>query len=148
MDMTAMVDVAFLLLTFFMLTAVFSQPLSMEINLPESENPVEIAESNVFQLRVDAEGTIWYQTGKEALKSASFQEINTILRQNGNRNPGKTVTVLKIDRDGKYANAVDLLDEFDITNIERFAISPMTDADKALIAAAKGGGAAAPTTGG
>ena len=147
MDMTPMVDVAFLLLTFFMLTTVFSQPQSMEINLPDSKEPVEIAESNVFQLRVDGDGAIWYGTGQEPLKQTTFAGVNQVLRENGNRNPGKTVTVLKIDRDGKYSNAVDLLDEFDLTDVSRFAIAPMTDQDRALIAAAKAGGAA-PTTGG
>src|SRR5437667_6310256 len=54
-DMTPMVDVAFLLLIFFMCTTVFRKPQALEINLPPDPNAkVEIAESNVMTLRVVA----------------------------------------------------------------------------------------------
>jgi hypothetical protein len=54
-DMTPMVDVAFLLLIFFMCTTVFRKPQALEINLPPDPNAkVEIAESNVLTLRVIA----------------------------------------------------------------------------------------------
>src|SRR6266699_296630 len=54
-DMTPMVDVAFLLLIFFMCTTVFRKPQALEINLPpDPKAKVEIAESNVFTLRVIA----------------------------------------------------------------------------------------------
>ena len=42
MDMTPMVDIAFLLLIFFMVTTVFRPPLAMEINLPESDATVQV----------------------------------------------------------------------------------------------------------
>ena len=43
-DMTPMVDVAMLLLTFFMLTTVFNKPQTMELNLPpDKEVKVEVA---------------------------------------------------------------------------------------------------------
>jgi biopolymer transport protein ExbD len=48
-DMTPLVDVAFLLLTFFMYTTSMSRPQTMEINLPPDKNvKVEIAESNLM----------------------------------------------------------------------------------------------------
>src|SRR5574342_652375 len=54
-DMMPMVDVAFLLLIFFMCTTVFRKPQALEINLPPDPNAkVEIAESNVLTLRVIA----------------------------------------------------------------------------------------------
>ena len=47
-DMTPMVDVAFLLLIFFMCTTVFRKPQALEINLPpDPKAKVEIAQSNV-----------------------------------------------------------------------------------------------------
>jgi len=63
LDMTPMVDVAFLLLTFFMLTTTFSKPKTMEINLPAEKNDqtqVEVAESNVLTVRVmEGDKTYW-----------------------------------------------------------------------------------------
>ena len=51
-DMTPIVDVAFLLLTFFMLTTTMSRPQTMEINLPPSNTTVEVAESNLLTIRI------------------------------------------------------------------------------------------------
>src|SRR5436309_3901437 len=59
-DMTPMVDVAFLLLIFFMVTTVFRTPRAMEINLPkDKDTKVEIAQSKVLTLRA-AEGDKLY----------------------------------------------------------------------------------------
>ena len=52
-DMTPMVDVAFLLLIFFMVTTVFRTPQALEINLPPDEKTqVQVAESKVVTVRV------------------------------------------------------------------------------------------------
>ena len=52
-DMTPLVDVAFLLLIFFMVTTVFRRPLAMEVNMPEPDARVEVPESNVLTVYVD-----------------------------------------------------------------------------------------------
>ena len=61
MDMTPMVDVAFLLLTFFMLSTTLSTPQVMEISLPpDSKVNIEVAESNLLTLRVrNDEAVFW-----------------------------------------------------------------------------------------
>lgn len=144
MDMTPMVDVAFLLLTFFMLTAVFSQPLAMEINLPPpGSGDIEMAESNVLQIRVDKDSKIFWGFGTDVPTTTTMAEIGTVLKQNANRND-KTVTVLKVDRESDYATAIDLLDEMEVAGVTRFAISALTDQDRALVGEA-GGSTSAPT---
>ena len=58
-DMTPMVDVAFLLLIFFMCTTVFRKPQALEINLPpDPKAKVEIAEvfPRACQVRVRLQG--------------------------------------------------------------------------------------------
>ena len=63
-DMTPLVDVAFLLLTFFMFTTSMSRPQTMEINLPpDKEVKVEVAESNLMTLRVNDKGDIFWIDG-------------------------------------------------------------------------------------
>ena len=59
-DMTPMVDVAFLLMTFFMLTTYFSKPQTMELNLQADEKAqVEVAESNLLTIRVASDGEMF-----------------------------------------------------------------------------------------
>jgi biopolymer transport protein ExbD len=149
-DMTPMVDVAFLLLTFFMLTTVFRKPQTMEINLPpDVEAKVEIAESNLLTLRVDQEGIIWYNTGTEALKSMKFAELRKLLIDwyghpeksdpRYNKNDEKRVTLVKVDREGTFRMMVDIIDELNLAKITRFTLAPMLPADKDMILKAKGG---------
>src|SRR2546427_8581788 len=65
-DMTPMVDVAFLLLIFVMVTTVFRTPQALEINLPPDENvKIEIAESKVMSIFVlDENRAYWRRGGK------------------------------------------------------------------------------------
>ena len=65
LDMTPMVDIAFLLLIFYMVTTVFAMPQAMEINLPpaDQKEPVDIRESNLLTIRVDGEGRFWWNPG-------------------------------------------------------------------------------------
>jgi biopolymer transport protein ExbD len=136
-DMTPLVDVAFLLLTFFMYTTSMSRPQTMEINLPPDKNvKVEIPESNLLTLRVDAKGQIFWSTGLEAPKKIEYKDLRAFLKQRIAENP-KLVTLLKIDRDGKYNMLVNLIDELNLSNITRFSLAPLLDSDKALIAKAQ-----------
>lgn len=133
-DMTPMVDVAFLLLTFFMLTTVFSKPQTMEINLPpDSDVKVEVAESNLLTLRVDKDGAIYWNLGVEAPKKIEFKQLRPLLVERNRANP-RLVTLIKVDRDGKYKMMVDIMDELNLANISRFTLAPMLAEDKTAIA--------------
>ncbi|MDZ7291471.1 MAG: biopolymer transporter ExbD [candidate division KSB1 bacterium] len=133
-DMTPMVDVAFLLLTFFMLTTVFSKPQTMEINLPpDVKTTVEVAESNLLTLRVAADGTIFWNIGSEPpQKIATIDNIaplRALLVERNRLNP-KLITLVKVDRDGTYKMMVDIMDELNLAEITRFSLAPMTPKDK------------------
>ena len=136
-DMTPMVDVAFLLLTFFMLTTVFSKPQTMEINLPpDAETKIEVAESNLLTLRVDTDGVIWFNTGTDEVKKVEFKNLRALLAERIRANP-KLITLIKVDRDGKYTMMVDIMDELNLANITRFTLAPMLPEDKEMIKKAK-----------
>jgi len=66
-DMTPMVDLAFLLLTFFMLTTTFSKPKTMEINMPvkpdKPEEEQKIKESQALTILLSANNKIVWYTG-------------------------------------------------------------------------------------
>src|SRR5215471_21161698 len=61
-DMTPMVDVAFLLLIFFMVTTVFRTPKALEINLPPNKS-VPVRQSNTLLIRVLADGRLLWKDG-------------------------------------------------------------------------------------
>lgn len=133
MDMTPLVDVAFLLLTFFMFTTSMSRPQTMEINLPPDRNvAVDVAESNLLTLRVDDKGQVYWNMGIESPKRVEAGQLREFLRDKGT-NP-KIVALVKIDRLGKYQSLVDLIDELtNFANIQRFSLAPLTDQDKELL---------------
>src|SRR4051812_20885258 len=77
-DMTAMTDVAFLLLTFFMLTTKFKPEEPFKVEIPSSISDVKIPESNLIQISVDREGKVFFgidgqKTREELLSSMGVQ---------------------------------------------------------------------------
>lgn len=61
-DMTPMVDVAFLLLIFFMLTTQFKPPEKKEIHLPESHSELKVPQSKLILLSIADDGSMLLQT--------------------------------------------------------------------------------------
>ena len=93
-DMTPMVDLAFLLLTFFMLTTTFSRPKTMEINMPVKDAPKEeqqkVAASQTLSiLLTEKDHIIWYmgvddptqppQTNSSSFSLTSANSIHKVL---------------------------------------------------------------------
>lgn len=120
-DLTPMVDIAFLLLIFYMVTTVFSSPLSMEISLPpkdQVEEPKPVAESKLLQMFVDKDDSLYYQIGKDMKQpeQVSFSRLSEIINDK-NRNVDKLVMVLKLDQAASYKMMVNIID--DIQRVER-----------------------------
>ena len=136
--MTPMVDVAFLLLTFFMLTTVFSRPQAMEVNIPQSDAPIDVAQSNLLTLRGADDGKIYWDIAGQAPQVIEYSELNDLLTRQARANP-ELVTLVKVSREGTYTNAVDILDELNVTNVTRFSIAPLTPEDSTLILQTRAG---------
>jgi len=136
-DMTPMVDVAFLLLTFFMLTTVMRKQQTMQINLPPNNNvKVDIAESNLMTIFVNENNKIYYTQGSDKTPTAiEFSALQTFFRSNAQRN-SKLVILLKFDRKSKYHLMVEVIDQLNVSELNRFSIAPLTDTDKKELAKA------------
>jgi biopolymer transport protein ExbD len=136
-DMTPMVDVAFLLLIFFMCTTVFRKPQALEINLPpDPKAKVEIAESNVMTLRVivptDAskgEVRAFWRIAQNPFQEAVIHKLEPIFAAEGKRNP-KLVVLVKIDRSTKYRYMVDIIDQLQFAELNRFSLAPLEPQEK------------------
>ena len=134
--MTPMVDVAFLLLIFFMVTTVFRQPQALEISLPPKDAKVEVAQSNVMTLRVLPGPKIFYSIGDPKVnpykKAKDNKELAQIVGTESKANP-KLVVVIKIARDAKYEVMVDIIDQLQIHGVSRFGLSKLEDAERAAV---------------
>jgi len=135
-DMTPMVDVAFLLLIFFMVTTVFRRPLAMEVNMPKKDAFVPVPESNVMTVYVLEDGSMLYDVGKRGIESLSWDELRETLVLESDYNP-ELIILIKVDRKARYEKMVDMLDTLDEAQMQRYSIIPMTEVDKALV---EGGG--------
>lgn len=145
-DMTPMVDLAFLLLTFFMLTTTFNKPQVMEIKIPEKkdENVVQpkINEKHVLSLVLGGSNRIYWYTG---LTEPSVQETDysheglrsMLLEQN--RVIDKMVVLIKPGDKSTYENLVNVLDELAITDIKRYALVEIEEEDRNILSNYAGG---------
>ena len=133
--MTPLVDVAFLLLTFFMFTTSMRRPQTMEINLPPDKDvKVEVAESNLLTLRVNKKGEIFWKIGHRIAEEDRRERLRTFLKEQCAANP-KVVTLLKIDREGEVRSMVDMIDELTTSPISSgSAWRRCSDQDKELLA--------------
>lgn len=143
-DMTPMVDLAFLLLTFFMLTTTFAKPQVMDITMPvkdpneDVQTPVKA--SNALTIILGENDNIYYYQGLLAPGEPEPELIKTDYSSKGIRqvllrlrtNPD-LVVMIKPHEESRYTNVVDILDEMAITDIKKYAMVDITDADKELV---------------
>ena len=130
-DMTPLVDVAFLLLIFFMVTTVFRTPQALEINLPPKDNPpVPIAKHNILTILALPGDRYRWTVGDLPSQDVDFKSLPGVLKAEKAKNPEKIVVVIKIHPEARFHAMVDIIDELDSQKLTRFALAPMTDADK------------------
>jgi biopolymer transport protein ExbD len=147
-DLTPMVDLGFLLITFFIFTTTMSQPTAMKLNLPkDTDKPEEqnkVKESGVLTLLLGKNDQVYYYEGTLApdasnFKSSNFKEIrNEIISKKKSTDPKDFVVVIKADKDCTYKNVVDILDEMLINDVKRYATVDIADVEYQLIQATEG----------
>lgn len=148
-DMTPVVDLAFLLLTFFMLATTFIKPQVMELILPEQKNDQiesnlpKVNEKNVLSIVLGSDNRIYWYIG---LTEPQVQEtdysaegVRRVLTEH-RMQLEKLVVLVKPDTTATYENMVDILDELEITDIARYALVDMGEEDRAIMAPYLGGG--------
>jgi biopolymer transport protein ExbD len=147
LDMTPLVDVAFLLLTFFMFATTMSQPQVMEIRMPPDGPPVDVQRSRMLTILVRSDGALFRQHGDAAPAATTLGEIETIARQEIDRLGNAQLTVLRADGGADYGAVVAVLDRLnDVerwaeeelakraeTRNRRFTIAPMSAEDREAI---------------
>ncbi len=153
-DLTPMVDLGFLLITFFIFTTTMSQPTAMKLFLPKDadkpEDQNKAKESGVITILLGKDDNVFYYEGQldnsaSNFKSSTFKEIRNVLLDKKARTPEKDlVVVLKPSEECTYRNVVDILDEMAINVLKRYALVDISPVETQLVKASEAANAAAP----
>jgi biopolymer transport protein ExbD len=155
-DMTPMVDLGFLLITFFIFTATLSTPNTMRLIMPKDEKDetkqTEVKESGALTILMGKNNGVYYYEGQlkpdgSNFNSTTYSELRSVIEKKRKdvmqlgRSLGYAkdsldkdmVVVIKPNPDATYKNTVDVLDEMTINNIQRFALVDITEPEKQAI---------------
>jgi biopolymer transport protein ExbD len=142
-DMTPLVDVAFLLLTFFMLTTTFKPPEDVEVVLPTSHSEIKLPESNTMLVYVDKTGAIFMGFDSQTTMEKMFgtankykqavaikkEELGDMLMKARISNP-KLRTIVKADAVAEFGVIEDIMNILDQVKITRFNMVTNYEIDK------------------
>jgi biopolymer transport protein ExbD len=129
-DMTAMVDVAFLLLTFFMLTTQFKPPEAIPIELPSSHAEFKLPASDILLITVGRGGELLVGTEIPGSDIAvDTTDLTEVLIQYRSQNPAVR-TAIKADRGVSYGPIEDVMESLKEARITRFALITDLEGDE------------------
>ncbi|MES2689878.1 MAG: biopolymer transporter ExbD [Bacteroidota bacterium] len=74
-DMTAMTDVAFLLLTFFMLATTAKPDEPVTVDTPSSISEIKLPESDIMQLTIDKDGRVFFMTDAQPVRASILERM-------------------------------------------------------------------------
>ncbi|MBD1394573.1 ExbD/TolR family protein [Mucilaginibacter glaciei] len=143
-DLTAMVDLAFLLITFFILTTTLAKPKALDLVMPVGDEPGGVSNLRTLTLCLGKNNQLLYYLG-EADKPVVSATLTNYGRQGLRRaiidmkakvkhDTGKSMIVLiKPAQSSVYENLVNALDEMKITGVQQYAIGDITPADINLL---------------
>lgn len=150
-DLTAMVDLAFLLITFFMLTTTLAKPQAMDLAMPDKEKDdqqeLTVADNRTMTILLGNNNRIeWYMGlvdkpltppqvdnyGRNGIRKALIENAKKVIATTGDPSKGLIVLIKPSDQ-SNYRNFVDILDEMKVSNIDRYAIVEISQPDIALL---------------
>ncbi|HOZ51679.1 MAG TPA: biopolymer transporter ExbD [Chitinophagaceae bacterium] len=162
-DLTPMVDLGFLLITFFIFTTTMSKPKTMEIMMPsdkkiEEKDKTKAKDYCTMTVLLSKEHRVYYYIGladdplnppkvevtyfqnKNGIRDALIAHKKKVYEERMNGAPGhkpddEPVILIKPDVNSQYEDMVNILDEMQINGISTYAMIDITDVDKGFISA-------------
>ena len=142
-DLTPMVDLGFLLITFFVFTTTMSQPTAMNMNEPKDDptNQLKVKNSGAMTLLLGKSDQVYYYYGEltdpnTQFKNSGFKDIRGLIAAKRNATPiGDLMYIIKADKEATFKNAIDILDEMTISNVPpgHYAEVDMSEVEANLI---------------
>ncbi len=146
-DMTPMVDIAFLLLIFYMATTQFKPPEARAVDLPESHSQIELPDKDVINITVTKLDSMYVDYVEKADIEIEGETVSTTVRRvrnvdlynlasEINKARAKNIralVVVKADRDASFGAMQDIMKQMQENHLERFLIitDKETDVSKA-----------------
>ena len=146
-DLTPMVDLGFLLITFFIFTTTMSQPTAMRLYLPkDTDKPEEqnkIKESGALTILLGKDNNVFYYEGElkpdaSNFKATNFKEIRDVIISKKQAVDTNLVVVIKPTDQCTYKNVIDILDEMSINVVKRYAMVDISDVEDQLVKRTEG----------
>lgn len=144
-DFTAMVDLAFLLITFFILTTSLARPHIMKLEMPPKNVPSgpEAASRTMTICLGKNNSVLWYlglpdkplvqlttvTNGKNGLRAALVNAEKRVKKTTGQ----ELIVILKPSDHSVYDNLISSLDELNITNVQYYAIADISPVDVKML---------------
>ncbi len=143
-DLTAMVDLAFLLVTFFMLTTTLTKQKAMDLTMPiESNDPDGWAASRTMTICLGKNDKVLCYLGETdhpiVSKMVDYKKegLRKMLTETGQSVMAKTgkpmIVIVKPSAHSIYDNLVNALDELNITDTKTYAIADISPKDIDLL---------------
>ena len=144
-DLTPMVDLGFLLITFFVFTTTMSQATAMNMNEPKDDpdQQLKVKNSGAMTILLGKGNQVYYYFGQleadkisEEFKSTSFKEIRKLILDKKKATPiDDLMYIIKSDSTSTFANSIDILDEMSISAVPpgHYAEVDITPTERMLI---------------
>ncbi|MBN8861130.1 MAG: biopolymer transporter ExbD [Sphingobacteriales bacterium] len=141
-DMTPMVDLGFLLITFFIFSTTMAQPTAMQLIMPkDTEKPEEqtkVKASGALTIMLGKKDGLYYYEGDDPTKiqATDYKKIrDVIIQKKKNTKPEDFVVVIKPNDESNYQNVVAILDEMSINEVKKFAMVNISPVENELLVA-------------
>jgi biopolymer transport protein ExbD len=138
-DLTPMVDLGFLLITFFIFTTAMSKPTGLKIILPKSvpdSIKIKTPESGALTILLASEGRIYVYEGADPslMHMAGEKEIRGIILNKKKRtDPNKFMVIIKPGRDSDFHALIKIMDEMAISDVKHYAMVDMDTIEYSLM---------------
>lgn len=144
-DMTPMVDLGFLLITFFIFTTTMAEKRAVKLVMPKDGEPMPLAESRVLTAVLGNDNKVFVYAGRweDAIKKKQIAQtdytplgLRTFIKakqQQLKNERDKLMFLIKPGNQSSYKNLIGALDEALINKIERYAIVQPTTEENGYI---------------
>lgn len=138
-DLTAMVDLGFVLITFFIFTTTMAEMKAMKLFLPKGEEKInKIPASDALTLIAHSNDEVFYFRGElmgngDNLYKTNQEELSNLLAGFVSHPSHDLNVIIHSTPDANFGNIVDMLDEMTIHQIKRYALADIEASLLALI---------------